>query len=247
MIDLLGVLGLLRRHVVQRPHHLAGAGQRHLQRIPVRELGQTEVGDLQLAAFVQQQVLRLDVAVDDAVVMGVLQGRADLRHDGQRLARRQPAAVQQLPQVGPVDVLHQEIEPLIPPAEIVHGHDVRMIEQRQGAGLAGEPFGKRRVVGDGGSEDLQGHRAAQLLLPGLVDDPHAAAANQVQDFQLGKLGGQFGRRRRREIRGLPPRVRRGVQADLQPLLEQTRRAQALRRIRRQHSPARSTLVRMGHR
>ena len=49
------------------------------------QLGQAEVGDLHPALLVQQDVLRLDVAVDDAVVVGVLEGLADLRHDGQGL------------------------------------------------------------------------------------------------------------------------------------------------------------------
>ena len=57
----------------------------------------------------KQHVLRLDVAVDHAVVVGVLQGVADLRDDGQGFLRRELARVQQPPQVHPVDKLHEEV------------------------------------------------------------------------------------------------------------------------------------------
>ena len=73
------------------------------------QLRQAEVGDLHPALLVEQDVLRLDVAVDDAVVVGVLQGLADLRHDGQGLARRELAGVQQPPQVHAVDEFHEEV------------------------------------------------------------------------------------------------------------------------------------------
>ena len=44
---------------------------------------QAEVGDLDLALARQQDVLRLDVAVDDAQFAGALQGGGDLPHDAQ--------------------------------------------------------------------------------------------------------------------------------------------------------------------
>ena len=55
---------------------VAGASQAH-------QLGQAEVGDLHLPGPVEQDVLGLDVAMDDAMVVCVLEGVADLRHDGQ--------------------------------------------------------------------------------------------------------------------------------------------------------------------
>ena len=37
-----------------------------------------------------------------------------------------------------------------------------------------------------GRQDLHGHQPVQFLLPGLVDRPHAAAAEEFEDFQLRK-------------------------------------------------------------
>ena len=112
----------------------------------LNNLRQAEVGHLHPPAAVQQDVLRLDVAVDDALVVGVLEGVANLRHDGQRLARRDPAGAQQLPQAHPVHILHQQVIDPVRLAELEEGDDVRMQQLGQRLGFAGEAFGKGGVV-----------------------------------------------------------------------------------------------------
>ena len=57
-------------------------------RLLAEQLGQPEVGDLHPAPLVDEDVLRLDVAMDDPLVVGELQGIANLRHDGQGLLGR---------------------------------------------------------------------------------------------------------------------------------------------------------------
>ena len=63
--------GLFRGQVLGGAHHLAGLGQRHL----VGQAGDAEVGDLDAAVRGDQQVARLDVAVDQALRVGNRQGR----------------------------------------------------------------------------------------------------------------------------------------------------------------------------
>jgi hypothetical protein len=48
---------------------------------------QPEIRHLHAAAAVEQDIFRLDVAVDDALVVRELQRVANLRHDRQRFAR----------------------------------------------------------------------------------------------------------------------------------------------------------------
>ena len=72
------------------------AGERQSSARRAEQLGEAEVGDLHAAARVEQDVLGLDVAVHDALVVRVLQRVADLRHDRERLARRERARAQQL-------------------------------------------------------------------------------------------------------------------------------------------------------
>jgi hypothetical protein len=66
---------LLGAHVAQRAHQVAGDGQPGV----ALDVGQAKVGDPEAAAAVQQQVGLLDVAVDDAQLVGVVQrlGRLD--------------------------------------------------------------------------------------------------------------------------------------------------------------------------
>ena len=84
MIDRQRFVDLLGCHVVRRAHCLTGAGQ---HRDLSDELGQAEVGDLHLALRVDQDVLRLHVAVHHALAVGVLQGAADRWHQLERACR----------------------------------------------------------------------------------------------------------------------------------------------------------------
>ena len=70
---------------------------------------QTKIRHLHPSAAVEQDVLRLDVAMDDALVVRELERVANLRHDGQRLARRDASGVEQLSQVHAVHEFHQEV------------------------------------------------------------------------------------------------------------------------------------------
>ena len=72
---------LLGRHVRDGAHHRAGRGGHLLRRrvgIAVRrgELGQTEVEDLDSSVFADEKVLRLEVAMDDALLV---RGRESVR------------------------------------------------------------------------------------------------------------------------------------------------------------------------
>ena len=79
--------GLLRRHVVRgsqrepRLRHPVAAGLLHRQ-------GDPEIGD-QRAAVVEQDVLRLDVAMYHTMLVGVLQGVGYLAGDAHRFGHRQ--------------------------------------------------------------------------------------------------------------------------------------------------------------
>ena len=107
--------------------------------------------------------------------------------------------LQQLPQRHPVHVLHQQVVKPVRLAEIMHGHDVRVVQPRQRLGLAREPLGELRVRSLLRREDLQRHQPVQLRLARLIDHPHPAAAEAFEDFQLREVLGdllRFGRRRR---------------------------------------------------
>ncbi len=103
------LLHLLGSHVEEGAHDLLCAGQRQVGRRQPHQLGQAEVGDRHAPLTVQEDVLRLDVAVDQALVVRVLQGIADLRCDLQRLGSRQRPAPQEVAQVPAIHVLHRKV------------------------------------------------------------------------------------------------------------------------------------------
>ena len=119
------------------------------------QLRDAEVGDLDPALLVEQHVLRLDVAMDHAVVVGVLQGVADLRHDGQGFFGRELARIQQPAEVQAVDELHEEvIQRPSPPAPLPEGEG-RLTLPSPSAALRG---GEKIALTPGPSPGRRGER-----------------------------------------------------------------------------------------
>ena len=98
---------LLRGDVGGRAEHglLAGQLSGRSQQIP----GDAEVGQVGVARFVQQNVGRLQVAVDHAVPVGVIQGAAKLIQQAQGPWRVPRALRQRLRQVAPPQPAHDQI------------------------------------------------------------------------------------------------------------------------------------------
>ena len=126
---------LLRAEVVDRAHRRAGERQLRL----VERARDPEVGDLDPPVAADEDVRRLDVAVDDAADVRGLEGLRRLGRDAGGLARgERPVAAQDRREVLPLDDLHDEIRPGLALAEVEHGHDVRVVEGRGRAGLVAE-------------------------------------------------------------------------------------------------------------
>src|SRR5205085_11733542 len=138
---------------------------------------------------------RLNVAMDDAGVVGELKRLANLGHDGQRLFGGKPARALDLAEVGSIHELHDEVMEFSSLAEIVDRYDVRMHEPGQRPCFTVDSFGKSGGAGHTRRQDFQGDEAIQSALAGLIDRAHAAFADQGNDFELReKLAEIFGRR-----------------------------------------------------
>jgi hypothetical protein len=138
---------------------------------------------------VQQDVARLDVAVDDVVAVGVVQRVGRLPRDADRLVHAELAlAVELVPERLALDERHHVVEEPVGLARIEEGQDVGVLQVGGGLDLREEALG----ADDGGElglEDLEGDLALVLDVLGQVDAGHAALAELAPDLVAAGEGG----------------------------------------------------------
>jgi hypothetical protein len=158
-----------------------------------RAAGEAEVQHLDLARGRELDVPGLEVAVNDARLVGGLERARDLPADLERLVDRQGAAPQALGQGLALDELEHEEAAAVRFLEPVDPGDVRVGEGGEQPRLALEAreafgIGRKRI-----GQHLDRHRASEARVFAAVDDTHAAAA----DFAFDGIGadaiGEHGR------------------------------------------------------
>jgi|GEM_PF-4647407 len=95
------------------PNARPGHRQRDVAGVFADEFGHAEVNDADAPVGIEEQVLGLDVAVEDALGVGVLEGVADAGDEGKGFGRGEASGTHRLPQVDAVDELHEEVTPEI--------------------------------------------------------------------------------------------------------------------------------------
>ena len=136
-------LDLLRCRVVDRAHPRAGARQ------PADRAGvlrQAEVGQIYVVLAGQQDVGRLDVAMDQVALVRSVKGTCNLTDEMHRARGRQRSAVDGLAQVRSLHPAHRDVESAVGLARLVHRDDVRVIDRRGDHPLAPEPLPKSGVA-----------------------------------------------------------------------------------------------------
>ncbi len=180
---------LLRRHVVRRAHDVVGAGE---VAVLAMRLGDAEVEHLDEVRAVgtlgEEQIARLEVAMDDAERVGLGERTARLRDVARRDGDRDRATrAQQLRQVATVEPLHHdERRAVVGAADVEHPAHVLVLELRRGARLAQEPLDGDRLVDETLGEQLQRHRRAQVDVLGREHRTHPATADHALDAVLAR-------------------------------------------------------------
>lgn len=209
---------LLRRRVLRREDAQLGPGlRRAVGRRGVQQLGDPEIQQLHRAIGLHQDVRRLDVAVDDQVLVGELDRAADVGEEPQPRVDRQPGLVTVARDRHALDVLHDEVRPTVRRgAAIVEPCDVRVLERGEDLPLVAEA--EQDVVGVHPAPD-QLERDALLELrivafrevdgahppaPDLLEQPVRADAPSQGERAVplrtaGPLGRQLGQHRVRVI------------------------------------------------
>src|SRR5688572_14239486 len=181
--------------------------------LPIVALGllrEAQVAELRPARRRQHDVLGLDVAVDDAVLVGVGQGAGDLDADLQAaLLVEPPILLHEAGDGSAVHELHHEVVVAVRLADVDARDDVLVVQLGHRARLAQEPLDEHAVLGVAGGEDLDGDDAVHRELLGLEDRAHrpladlglqlvardaqlAAAAGRRRHLCLGDLDGLVG-------------------------------------------------------
>ena len=145
------------------------------------QLGEPEVEQLR-AGLGQHDVGGLEIAVDDALPMRLVEGVGDLGRDLQRLVERERPLLEAGGERLPVEMRHDEEVRAVGVADVVDAADMRMIERRDGARLALEPRAQVGIAGDVRREDLDGDAAIEPRVAGFVDFAHAASTQRADDF-----------------------------------------------------------------
>ena len=144
-----------------------------------------EVGDLDLALRPDEEVLRLDVAVDDVLRVAVGQGLAEVGDVPGRGALGEPAAVGQfLVQLASGTVLEDEVDALLVEEVAEHPEDVAVAQVGLDLDLAAELMLDAGLEELGLLQHLEGDDVLGPLLPGQVDGAELAPAEGLADLEV---------------------------------------------------------------
>ena len=170
-------LDALGRGVVDRAHQHAGPCHRGSAAGPAgdAEVGQVDVLVILVLATRDEDVRRLDVAVDEAATVGGGESRC---HRPQQLhgafGRQAAARGDQLAQVGSIDPTHDQVQRTLEVAGLVDRNHIGVLDRGGDLRLALEAFPERFVLGELGRNRLDGDRPLQRDLRRSVYDSHPA-------------------------------------------------------------------------
>ena len=187
-----GVENLLGGDEVGGAEGLPFRGQTAVDLLLAGHLGQAEVENLDrrlVSLAGEHQVARLDVAVDEPFLMGVLEPERRLMDEIAGVGYRQrPLGLDHLGQVETFDVLHREDDALAQSDGGIGRDDVRVAELGDGPDLAEEAFEHAGAFHDLPAHHLEHLVPAHQLVVGEVDNAHAAPAELSLDLVIGVVG-----------------------------------------------------------
>ncbi len=179
---------LLGRHIGGRADDVPGAGDPGLA---VHELADAEVEQLGALAARhrgvgdQEDVLRLEVAVQDVTGVRGAERRRQLPRQVQRLIDRHGAGARDaLIEALTFEVLHHQVGAAIDViAEVEDLDDARILDRRRGLGLVEKTLERLRPRRGGGArEQLDGDAATQHAVLGEVHHAHAALSEDALEL-----------------------------------------------------------------
>ena len=184
-IDALG-RRLLGRDILRRPHENARA--RQALTTGLGRLGDPKIGQQHAPVGIDHDILRLDIAVDCALRVGIIERRRDRLDDSDRVAQPQCSALfDDRVERTAAHILHRDIAQPVVLADIVDRDDIRVPQIRSGDGLAIETPGELGIDRQLRRQHLERHRALEQGIARAVHARHAAAPDLFLDQVAAQL------------------------------------------------------------
>ena len=141
-----------------------------------------EVGDLHHTVSAHEDVSRLDVAVNDSVVVREGECARDVAGDVRRLSVGELLAfLQDLGKRFSAHVLHSDEVGVVDLAPVVDGDDVWMLQTSRGLSFATEPFHECWICRVFGKQNLQRNRTIEQGVVGEEDLGHTTTTDAALD------------------------------------------------------------------
>jgi hypothetical protein len=140
-----------------------------------------------LSLGIEEDVARLEIAVQDAALVGVVDRTGHRRQQPGGGPRVLPEPRQVLAEVAAVDQLHAEVVLALVFPDLVDRHDVRVVEPRGGLRLDAEALHVSLGCQLAGEDHLERDRAVETDLACLVDDAHPPAGDLLQQLVVPKV------------------------------------------------------------
>ena len=153
------------------------------------------------AARLQKNVRRLDVAMNQAVLVCRDQPTADLDAQAQQLGHAGPAAMPQ-PAIErfAAQEFRREVGNILVYADLMNGNDVIALQRRHHARFTQKALARHRVLRDLRLHDLERHQPLQLGVQRFEDDPHSPLSDNAQHLIVCQPTELIRRPRRRKER-----------------------------------------------
>src|SRR6266536_3098281 len=149
-------------------------------------------GEQMIEVGIKQNVSRLDVSMQDAALVRVMNSARQLRDEFRCAPDRHRFAPGNFIDRSAFDQFHAEIAGTLGLSDFLNGNDARMIETGRGFGFEVEPLQMRFGCPLTKSDDLQRDGTVETLLPRPIYQALSAAAYFLQEFVVAKVGHGFG-------------------------------------------------------
>jgi hypothetical protein len=176
-------LCLLWGHIIYAPDHAASHGHFGIEAIT----SDAKIGQQDMGVELQQDILRFNIAVNNAFLVRVLYSIAEWHKQWQRFlqCKRGLAVLQQITQSALADQWHDEIEPAQLISKLDERQDMRVREPGDDMRLAQKALAKWLISSKFGADDFQGYLAAKSgALFGAIDFGHATFADKLYKFVI---------------------------------------------------------------